>query len=105
MNKVSIYNNFKLTEVTAQGTNLNKSFELANGEIQKNSNAHMSIGSFRVLEFNNLSQLDNYHKTLKSNQAIIAGVPKYKNMYEGHIVSKGNENPESNVISRTNKGK
>jgi hypothetical protein len=102
-NKISTYNDFLLTEITAQGNNLNKSFELVNGEIQKNSNAHMNIGNFRVLQFNYLIELDNYLRTLKSNQAIIAGVPKYKNMYEGNIVSKGNENHESNVISRTNK--
>jgi len=103
MTRISIYTSFQLTEVSSHGTNLNKSFELINGKIKKSSNAFMSSGGFIVWQFKLLKELDNYFKTLKSNQAIILGVPNYKNMYKGNIVPKGSEYPEGNTISRTNK--
>ena len=64
------------TEVTANNVQLNKTFELINGEVKKTVNANMSTGSFKVFQVNNVMDLDNYLNTLSSNQAIIAGIPK-----------------------------
>ena len=93
--------NVLLTEVSANGVNLNKKFELIDGKVVKTANAQMSIGSFRVLQVNNITDLDSYFNTLSSNQAIIAGIPK-NNLLQGAIVPSGAELIEHNAISRTN---
>ena len=41
------------TEVTANNVQLNKTFELINGEVKKTVNANMSTGSFKVFQVNN----------------------------------------------------
>ncbi len=89
------------TEVSANNVQLNKTFELINGEVIKTANANMSTGSFKVFQVNNVMDLDNYLNTLSSNQAIIAGIPK-NNLLQGTIVPSGGELLEYNVISRTN---
>lgn len=93
--------NVLFTEVSANGVNLNKKFELIDGKVVKTANAQMSIGSFRVLQVNNITDLDSYFNTLGSNQAIIAGIPK-NNFSQGTIVPSGAELIEYNAISRTN---
>lgn len=101
-NKTINYTNPVLfTEVSANGVNLNKKFELIDGKVVKTANAQMSIGSFRVLQVNNITDLDSYFNTLSSNQAIIDGIPK-NNLLQGTIVPSGAELIEHNAISRTN---
>ena len=102
VNKTINYTNPVLfTEVSANGVNLNKTFELIDGKVVKTANAQMSIGSFRVLQVNNIIDLDNYFNSLASNQAAIAGIPK-DNILQGTIVPSGAELIEHNAVSRTN---
>ncbi|WP_026804097.1 primase-helicase family protein [Aliarcobacter lanthieri] len=89
------------TEVTANNVDLNKTFELIDGKIKKTANAQMSTGSFRVLQVNNIIDLDNYLNLLASNQAIIVGIPR-NNLLQGTIVPRGGELVEYSAISRTN---
>lgn len=101
-NKTINYTNPVLfTEVSANGVSANKTFELIDGKVVKTANAQMSIGSFRVLQVNNITDLDSYFNILSSNQAIIAGIPK-NNLLQGTIVPSGAELIEHNAISRTN---
>lgn len=100
--RISTYEYFTFTEVTATNVNLNKSYELIDNKIQKKSNANMSEGSFTIKYCDNLAIMDNYFKSLNKKTAIIAGKTKKDNLKKGYIVPSGHEYEEEGLVSRTN---
>ena len=67
----------KFTKVTNTQGLLNKSFSYdSNGQVIKESNAFLSMGTAEVIEINSLSEFYIKLQELQSNEAIILGVIK-----------------------------
>lgn len=91
----------QFSKVTNTQGSLNKSFSYdSNGQVIKDSNAFLSLGTVEVVEINNLSEFYIQLENLQSNQAVISGIPTEETYV--NIVKKGDESPPF-YISRTNK--
>jgi hypothetical protein len=91
----------QFSKVTNTEGLLNKTFSIdLNGQVKKESNALLSLGTAEVVEVNNLSEFYIQLEILQSNQAVISGIPTEETYV--NIVKKGDEFPPF-YISRTNK--
>lgn len=91
----------QFSKVTNLQALLNKIFSVdSNGQVIKESNAFLSLGTAEVVEVNNLSEFYCHLENLQPNQAIITGIPKEETFV--NIVKKEQELPPS-YISRSNK--
>lgn len=90
----------QFTKVTNTVGLLNKTFSLdSNGQVKKESNAFLSLGTAEVVVVNNLNEFYFQLENLQPNQAIISGIPKEETFV--NIVRKGEEFPPF-YISRSN---
>lgn len=91
----------QISKVTNLQGLLNKIFSLdSNGQVIKESNAFLSLGTAEVVEVNSLNEFYIQLENLQPNQAIISGIPKEETFV--NIVRKGEELPPF-YISRSNK--
>lgn len=91
----------QFTKVTNPAGLLNKTFSLdSNGQVIKESNAFLSLGTAELVEVNNLSEFYIHLENLQPSQAIISGIPKEETFV--NIVRKGEEFPPF-YISRSDK--
>jgi hypothetical protein len=92
---------FLYTIVSAENCTLNKFYTYTNGVVNKTAIANMSRGSARVSSYENFQEFSLHLANLKSNEAIVLGVPS-EGRTEVTLVTKGNEDPEKNIISKSN---
>lgn len=91
----------QFSKVTNNQGPLNKTFSLdSDGQVKKESNAFLSLGTAEVVEANNLSEFYFHLENLQPNQAIISGIPNEETFV--NIVKKGEEFPPF-YISRSSK--
>lgn len=91
----------QFSKVTNPNGLMNKKFSVdSNGQVIKESNAFLSLGTAEVVEVNNLSEFHFHLENLQPSQAIISGIPKEETFV--NIVRKGEEFPPF-YISRSNK--
>lgn len=90
----------QFSKVTNPNGLLNKTFSLdSNGQVIKESNAFLSLGTAEVVEVNNLNEFHFHLENLQPNQAIISGISEETFV---NIVRKGEEYFPF-YISRSNK--
>lgn len=92
---------YKYTTVLADNCDLNKQYNYVNGEVKKTAIANMSKGAARVSSYDDFNQFYVALASLKSNEAIVLGIPKDGRL-EATLVTKGNEEPDKNIISKSN---
>lgn len=91
----------QFSKVTNPNGLMNKKFSVdSNGQVIKESNAFLSLGTVEVVEVNNLGEFYCHLENLLPSQAIISGIPKEETFV--NIVRKGQELPPF-YISRSNK--
>lgn len=91
----------QFSKVTNTAGLLNKTFSLdSNGQVIKESNAFLSLGTAEVVEVNSLSEFHFHLENLQPNQAIMSGIPNEETFV--NIVKKEEEFPPS-YVSRSNK--
>ncbi|WP_425040869.1 hypothetical protein [Primorskyibacter sp. S187A] len=96
----------KVTQVTARVPRvLSKRYELQNGELNIKPGGHMTEGFCNVIEIADMHQFAELIAGLRSNEALIYGVPK--GLDTARIVTKeefelAKENGKPGIIARTN---
>ncbi len=104
----TLKNQFEITLISSQDRLSKKFWKDQDGSIIKDGGTQLVEGSGQTISFNNLNEFKALIQQLKSNQAIVSGVPAKKLTSPFTIVSelqykKRNLNKSDNTITRTKK--